>query len=973
MNHPLASLVRPLKYACQRDFAQLGTVRDLRTLMERTLASAGGVDARALEDLRAALPHVDPPAPPEHRKAALRQVLGALKLSGVVLPEELERVVVTGEINAVAASFPRSPERAHVLEGELNPAPARRRLTPPQGTVEARGNTVPPWRSQDPVPQVGGGAASPPVARTPAPPGPAKGEPVPYGARMAASRGAAMGPSQGDAQPYGARMAAARNAAVVPSAAAARAPGAKPNASTEPRKGAPPADRAPAEKARKKKAKAVGAEASRSEAKLLSIAPRTGPLSAPLKTLGKRLGPRLVAVLDKKGLRRTGDILFLLPRCYEDRRKLRTIAELIPGERGVTVGTVKTADFVPGRGGKRMFRAVVGDRSGSIAATYFNAGPWLKSRFSVGKQLVLSGEVRASMNGREMAHPELEPAEDLENTTSVHFHRIVPVYPGFERGEQRSFRELTSRISEQHAHHLEEPLPADLRRRYHLMGLPDALRFIHFPPDDADLEALDAHQSPAHRRLAFDELFFLQLGMALKRQGIKAEEGIAFDVTPARLDKARAALPFELTGAQARVVGDLARDMARPEPMNRLVQGDVGSGKTAVALVAGMVALQDGYQVAVMAPTEILAEQHERTFRRILEPLGYRVGLISAAGTAKHKREVRESVAKGDIHLAVGTHALLEGGVSFQKLGLVVIDEQHRFGVLQRHTLMSKGLTPDVLVMTATPIPRTLAMTLYGDLDVSIIDQLPPGRTPITTRVFNNEQRARVHEAVGSELAKGHQAYVVYPLVEESEKLDLEDATQGATKLQGVFPNASVGLLHGRMKPEEKDAVMEAFRDKRIQLLVCTTVVEVGVDVPNASVMVVEAAERFGLSQLHQLRGRVGRGAAASYCFLVAGAARSWESTERLGVMERSSDGFVIAEKDLEIRGPGEFLGTRQSGLPELAVANLVRDGDLLSLAQAEARRIMDADPQLQKPDHQGLVKALEERWEGRLALARVG
>ncbi|RKG90862.1 ATP-dependent DNA helicase RecG [Corallococcus sp. CA049B] len=983
MNHPLASLVGPLKYACQRDFAQLGTVRDLRTLMERTLAAAGGVDAQALEHLRAALPHVDPPAPPEHRKAALRQVLGALKLSGVVLPEELERVVVTGELNAVAAGFPRSPERAHVLEGELNPAPPRRRLTPPPGTLEARGNTVPPWRSQDPVPPVGGGvpAAMPgPASRQPQArgpqggnAGPVKGEPVPYGARMAASRGAAKGPAQGEAPPYGARMAAARNAAV-PAGAPARAPGAKPAASTDPRKGAPPpADRAPTEKARKKKAKAVGAEASRSEAKLLSIAPRTGPLSAPLKTLGKRLGPRLVAVLDKKGLRRTGDILFLLPRCYEDRRKLRTIAELIPGERGVTVGTVKTADFVPGRGGKRMFRAVVGDRSGSIAATYFNAGPWLKSRFSVGKQLVLSGEVRASMNGREMAHPELEPAEDLENTTSVHFHRIVPVYPGFERGEQRSFRELASRISEQHAHHLEEPLPADLRRRYHLMGLPDALRFIHFPPDDADLEALDAHQSPAHRRLAFDELFFLQLGMALKRQGVKAEEGIAFNVSPERLDTARAALPFQLTGAQARVVGDLARDMARPEPMNRLVQGDVGSGKTAVALVAGMVALQDGYQVAVMAPTEILAEQHERTFRRILEPLGYRVGLISAAGTAKHKREVRESVAKGDLHLAVGTHALLEGGVSFQKLGLVVIDEQHRFGVLQRHTLMSKGLTPDVLVMTATPIPRTLAMTLYGDLDVSIIDQLPPGRTPITTRVFNNEQRARVYEAVGAELAKGHQAYVVYPLVEESEKLDLEDATQGATKLQAVFPNASVGLLHGRMKPEEKDAVMEAFRDKRIQLLVCTTVVEVGVDVPNASVMVVEAAERFGLSQLHQLRGRVGRGAAASYCFLVAGAARSWESTERLGVMERSSDGFVIAEKDLEIRGPGEFLGTRQSGLPELAVANLVRDGDLLSLAQVEARRITDADPQLQKPDHQGLVKALEERWEGRLALARVG
>ncbi|MCY1030695.1 ATP-dependent DNA helicase RecG [Corallococcus sp. BB11-1] len=933
MNHPLASLVGPLKYACQRDFAQLGIVKDLRTLMERTLAAASGVDARALHELRAALPHVDPPAPPEHRKAALRQVLGALKLSGVALPEELERVVVTGEINAVAASFPRAPERAHVLEGELAAALPRRRVTPPQGMAAAGRNAVPPWRSQEPVtPTAGVMRSAPGVANAGKVPG--------------------------------------------PSGAPARGPVARTGVGADPRKAPPPAEgAAPAEKARKakKKAKAVGAEASRSEAKLLSIAPRSGPLSAPLKTLGKRLGPRLVAVLDKKGLRRTGDILFLLPRCYEDRRRLRTIAELIPGERGVTVGTVKTADFVPGRGGKRMFRAVVGDRSGSIAATYFHAGPWLKSRFSVGKQLVLSGEVRASMNGREMAHPELEPAEDLESTTSVHFHRIVPIYPGFERGEQRSFRELAARISEQHAHHLEEPLPADLRRRYHLMGLPDALRFIHFPPEDADLEALDAHQSPAHRRLAFDELFFLQLGMALKRQDVKAEEGIAFDVAPARLDKARAALPFELTGAQARVVGDLARDMARPEPMSRLVQGDVGSGKTAVALVAAMVALQDGYQVAVMAPTEILAEQHERTFRRILEPLGFRVGLVSAAGTAKHKRAVREGVAKGELHLAVGTHALLEGGVSFQKLGLVVIDEQHRFGVLQRQTLMGKGVMPDVLVMTATPIPRTLAMTLYGDLDVSIIDQLPPGRTPITTRVFNNQYRARVYEAVGAELAKGHQAYVVYPLVEESEKLDLEDATQGAGKLQAVFPTARVGLLHGRMKAEEKDAVMEAFREKQVQLLVCTTVVEVGVDVPNASVMVVESAERFGLSQLHQLRGRVGRGAAASFCFLVAGAARSWESTERLGVMERSSDGFVIAEKDLEIRGPGEFLGTRQSGLPELAVANLVRDGDLLSLAQVEARRIMDRDPKLQEPEHQGLVKALEERWEGRLALARVG
>ncbi|MFP2912300.1 ATP-dependent DNA helicase RecG, partial [Pyxidicoccus sp. 3LFB2] len=727
------------------------------------------------------------------------------------------------------------------------------------------------------------------------------------------------------------------------------------------------------EKVERKKKREAAAEASRSEAKLLSIAPRTGPLSMPLKTLDKRLGPRLVSTLNKKGLRRLGDILFLLPRCYEDRRRLSTIAELEPGQRGVTVGVVKVADFVPGRGGKRMFRAVIADRSGSIAATYFNAGPWLKSRFTVGKRIVISGEVRATMSGREMAHPEIEPAEDLESTSSNHFNRIVPIYPGFERAEQRSFRDLAASVGEKYAQALEDPLPADLRRRHELMGLPEALRFIHFPPGDADLETLDTHESPAHRRLAFDELFFLQLGMALKRQGIKAEEGIAFDVSPSRLDKARAALPFQLTGAQARVVEELARDMARPEPMNRLVQGDVGSGKTAVAMIAALVALQAGYQVAVMAPTEILAEQHERTFRKVMEPLGFTVGLLSASGTAKSKRERRDAVARGDIHLAVGTHALIQQDVTFQRLGLAVIDEQHRFGVLQRHTLMSKGPKPDVLVMTATPIPRTLAMTLYGDLDLSVIDQLPPGRTPITTRVFNEKQRARVYESVATELAKGHQAYVVYPLVEESEKLDLEDATQGVEKLRVVFPQAKVGLLHGRMKGEEKDAVMAAFREKQLDLLVCTTVVEVGVDVPNASVMVVEHAERFGLSQLHQLRGRVGRGAAASFCHLVAGSARSWESTERLGVMERSTDGFVIAEKDLEIRGPGEFLGTRQSGLPELAVANLARDGDLLSMAQAEARLILEKDPELKTRDNQGLVKALEERWEGRLALARVG
>ncbi|XXF81039.1 ATP-dependent DNA helicase RecG [Myxococcaceae bacterium GXIMD 01537] len=979
--HPLASLIGPLRYACQRDFAYLSTVKDLRTVLERALAGASGVDARALAHLRSALPFVDH-ALPEKRKAALRRVVGALRLSGVALPPELEPVAAVPTEEQGAALAPKSAS-APVAEQGVPRWKADEPVVTPAGYVDpgnklAGRSAAPPGRPASPVREssagdstranaLAGRPAAPARKPSPAYTAPANGESA--GQTAATVRNPVGRPAAPAREPSagGSARANASGGQSAQSAAPARLPFDGPVAQSP----APAAKPAGAKPARKKK-KAAGADESRAEAKLLSIAPRAGPLSMPLKTLGKRLGPRLAGALDKKGLRRLGDVLFLLPRCYEDRRRLKTIAELMPGERGVTVGVVKVAGDVPGRTGRRMFRAVVADASGSIAATYFTAGPWLKSRFPVGKRIVLSGEIRASLNGREIAHPEIESAEDLESS-SVHFNRIVPVYPGFERGDQRSFRELAARVAENYAQHIEEPLPPVLRERLELTTLSEALRAIHFPPEDSDLEELDAHMSPAHRRLAFDELFFLQLGMGLKRQDVKQEEGIAFNVSSARLEKAKGALPFQLTRAQTKVVAQLAADMGRPEPMSRLVQGDVGSGKTAVAIVASLLALQDGYQVAVLAPTEILAEQHERTFRKVLEPLGFRVGLVTASGTAKQKRQVREAVGRGEIQLAVGTHALLEEGVSFDKLGLAVIDEQHRFGVLQRHALMSKGVRPDVLVMTATPIPRTLAMTMYGDLDYSVIDELPPGRTPITTRVFNDKQRARVYEAVAAELVKGHQAYIVYPLVEESEKLDLEDATRGAEKLRGVFPDARVGLLHGRMKADEKDAVMEEFRERRLQVLVCTTVVEVGVDVPNASVMVIEAAERFGLSQLHQLRGRVGRGAAQSHCFLVAGPARSLESSERLAVMERSTDGFVIAQKDLDIRGPGEFLGTRQSGLPELAVANLARDGDLISVAQEEARNILERDPRLEAPEHQGLVKALEERWEGRLALAKVG
>jgi len=930
VSHPLDSLVPPLRYACQRNFAQLGTLKNLRSLIERAVEAArlGGVAAEHVAGLCAELERVDAPAA-EERKAALSRVVRTLRAAGVTLPEELAGVsapVPGSEVPASRANGSAAPS------GAGSPAsPVRDRAGSTTGTLQLPGVEVKGGDdASSTAPRSATRSAKPPArTRTPEPDAPgARGDVAP-----------ATSAPEPDAPAKPARKRRAR----------ASADGGPPAAPRESPSG-------PSEAAR-----------------LLSIAPRSGPLATPLKSVGWRLNPRLISILNRKGLRKVGDVLFLLPRIYEDRRRIHSIAELRPGERGVAVGVVKMAGEVRARSGRRCFRAVIGDASGSLAVTYFRSGPWLASRFPLGKRMVISGEVRATLGGREMAHPEVEPAEDLEADT-IHFRRVVPIYPGFERHEQRAFRELTFKVAERYSGGIDEPLPDELREKLGLLPLAEALRRIHFPhPEEDPLEELDRHHSRAHRRLAFDELFFLQLGMAVRRKGVKVEPGIAFDVSDERLARAKAVLPFQLTSAQARVIKDIARDMGKVEPMHRLLQGDVGSGKTAVAMVASMVALQDGYQVAVMAPTEILAEQHHRTFQRILGPAGYEVALFKGGGGARERQAARDALASGQVRLAVGTHALIEEGVDFQRLGLAVIDEQHRFGVIQRHALMRKGLRPDVLVMTATPIPRTLAMTSYGDLDQSLIDELPPGRTPVVTRVFGDKQRPRVHDAIRDELRQGRQCYVVYPLVEESEKVDLQDATNGADSLREVFAEFQVGLLHGRMSAPEKDAVMADFRERRIQLLVCTTVVEVGVDVPNASVMVIEAAERFGLSQLHQLRGRVGRGAARSHCYLIAGYARSREASDRLSVMERSSDGFVIAEKDLELRGPGEFLGTRQSGVPELAVANLARDADLISIAQVEARAIVDADPRLERPEHRTLVRALEERWEGRLALARVG
>ncbi|HSQ24127.1 MAG TPA: ATP-dependent DNA helicase RecG, partial [Pyrinomonadaceae bacterium] len=486
-----------------------------------------------------------------------------------------------------------------------------------------------------------------------------------------------------------------------------------------------------------------------------------------------------------------------------------------------------------------------------------------------------------------------------------------------------------------------ETLPADLIKRQRLIPRALALREIHFPSEKASLDEFERARSPAHRRLIFEELFWLALGLCVKRgQRIRESKDANIKIDDAIKKRIASVLPFKLTDAQRKVVKEIFRDMRSDAPMNRLLQGDVGSGKTIVALIAMLTAMENDYQSALMVPTEILAEQHARNLKRILAKSPYRIELLSGSLKAADKKCLHQAISKGEVNAVVGTHALIQESVSFKNLGLVVIDEQHRFGVMQRAELRARGLNPDVLVMTATPIPRSLAMTVYGDLDVSIIDEMPPGRTPIVTKVFadNADDRKEVKQLLTREVRAGRQIYVVYPLVEESEKMDLRDATRRYEYLRDkVFPKFSVGLLHGRMKSEEKDEVMRRFVKGEIQILVSTTVIEVGVDVPNASVMVVEHAERFGLSQLHQLRGRVGRGAEQSYCVLLASDKQTDVARERLGIMEETNDGFKIAEKDLELRGPGELMGTRQAGLPEFRVANLVRDLDILQAARKEA------------------------------------
>ena len=712
-------------------------------------------------------------------------------------------------------------------------------------------------------------------------------------------------------------------------------------------------------------------------------------LQTPIQYI-KGVGPRLSEILKKKNIRTVEDALYFLPRFYQDRRQIKTISQLEVGKLETVMGTVKQEgmSFYHKR---RTFELIVGDHTGALVAKWFNFNPrFMKGRFRKGLRLILSGEVILYQLQKEMHHPEVEILQEIESTSSaegnaqekggsegsLHFGRIVPIYSETEGlyQRQRLIRRIQKNVVDQFATKAFSGIPEAICQRQRLIPLPDALRRAHFPEADEDITLLLEGKSPAHRRLIFDELFFLELGLALRRSGTLMEKGIAFPISHRYTQRLREALPFALTEAQERVLKDIEADMRQPHPMNRLLQGDVGSGKTIVALMAGLMAIEGDYQAAIMAPTEILAEQHFLNIHPLVENLGLRAVLLTSNLKKNQKETLYQELAKGQIHIAIGTHALIQEGVEFHKLGLAVIDEQHKFGVMQRATLKKKGYNPDVLVMTATPIPRTLAMTLYGDLEVSVIDQLPPGRGSITTKVFSEKERFRVYRTLREELGKGRQAYVVYPLVEESERLDLKDATQMAKHLQrDIFPEFKVGLIHGRMKSEEKEAIMADFKSRRIHILVSTIVIEVGIDVPNASVMVIEHAERFGLSQLHQLRGRVGRGRDPSQCLLIAQYPRTEEARQRLQVMEQTTDGFKIAEEDLAIRGPGELLGTQQSGIPDFRVANFLRDFALLNQARNEAFAVIAQDPILSIPEHFFMRETLKERWKEKLELATVG
>jgi ATP-dependent DNA helicase RecG len=694
----------------------------------------------------------------------------------------------------------------------------------------------------------------------------------------------------------------------------------------------------------------------------------------------KGVGPQRAELLAQRGIYTLEDLLNYLPFRYEDRIHFSKIKDVQPNATYTLRARVMSGQAVRGMYGRdAIYHLLVQDDTGSLPCKFFHGG-YLEGRLKPGQQLILHGKVEIDKNRparREMVNPQMEILNtDADAVDSTEMGRIVPIYEAVGTFGSRQIRRAVYSTLQNIDPSIPDVLPVELRNRLGFPGRRQALIETHFPPAQESVEALNTFRSPAQQRLIFEEFFLYQLSLALGRKTARKENAIAFRVREDAIREAlKKILPFKPTAAQKRVLAEIAGDLEKPVPMNRLLQGDVGSGKTIVALQAAVIAIENGCQAALMAPTEILAVQHYLSAKRILAPGGYHVELLISGLKPAEKAAAKERILSGEAQLVVGTHALIEEDVEFHKLGFAAIDEQHRFGVMQRKRLMDKavrrGHAPHVLVLTATPIPRTLSLTLYGDLDVSVIDELPPGRMPIETRMTSEPHLKGVWEFLRREVEAGHQAYIIYPVIEES-KLELKAAIEEYERLSTlVFPKLKVGLLHGRLSSEEKDEVMQRFRRNEAQILVATTVVEVGLDVPNATVMVIEHAERFGLAQLHQLRGRIGRGAQKSHCILVAPPRLTDEGRARLETMVRTNNGFEIAETDLQLRGPGEFFGTRQSGELGFHVANPLRDRSMLELARTEAFSLT-GDP-TQKDNLQGILRMLPGEWQRRYHLARIG
>lgn len=674
----------------------------------------------------------------------------------------------------------------------------------------------------------------------------------------------------------------------------------------------------------------------------------------------KGVGPKLGTILKKKGIQTLEDLFHNYPRSYEDRRAARNIASLKVGETvSIRAEVTNVSSYSLGRSRKKIYDVTVRDGSGLIHCKFFRV-PYRGyfERFQPQQQVRVIGKVTHYRGRVEFHHPDIQDLKDEDEMKD----QLIPIYSETEGMTTTRWRKIVAKASESlqadEIQGLSDKLPVWMRDRYNLPEIKETFLSIHNPPEGAGEDYLN-YRSPFHQRIIFEEFFWLEMLLASRKAGVQQDQAPAFKKDSQFASKLQDSLPFELTGAQQNALKEIRKDLKKDSPMHRMVQGDVGSGKTLVALLSALEAIENGYQAALMVPTEILAQQHFNGAKKLLEPLGITVGMINGHMKAAEKREVNEKIESGEFQLVVGTHALIQNTVNFKSLGLVIVDEQHRFGVEQRKKLKEKGESPHFLLMTATPIPRSLAMTVYGDLDVSIINEMPKGRIPIVTRMTYQNKRPKVLGFVHDQIKKGRQAYVVFPLVEESEKMDLKNATDEFEKLKADLPDARIALMHGKMKSDEKDQIMEAFRNHEYDVLVSTTVIEVGVDVPNANIIWIEHAERFGLSQLHQLRGRVGRGEHKSYCILSLGYAVSDESRARIKLMEDTADGFKIAEADLEIRGPGEFMGSRQSGLPGFKMANLVRDLPILKQAREAAFEVINKDPQLKKYEHKALKEEL--------------